>query len=328
MPVTAAWIADPNFRRGVVLSVGAARSGKTTLGQLMASFEHVDHLDEYWPLMSGAAALAQGIYDENAFALSANAAIAEVRNDNMLLRTANFRPRDESSVWQTTRLREIVYRLVLLRTRESSAERIADGRQLLVLGATDCIHRLQAFARSFSWSDILIVVRHPLDVALGASRRGWFSDKALEVPDQNMPTSLVSTEGLLGRQLSSAATLYLPWWLRQEDYLAFVEGDELFRGLMYWKALHIDNAQLADAESLGLTVVRFDDIIERPLEVVRQLPFMEGRVETPRTRRLVRKIVPPPRQSVKPSAGSRELLARLAPHVESLELGSSIEIVS
>ena len=328
MPVTAVWIADPRFRRGAVLSVGAARSGKTTLGQLMASFEGVDHLDEYWPLMSGAAALAQGIYDENAFALSANAAIAEARNDNMLLRAANFRPRDESSVWATTPVREIVYRLTFLQTRQSAAELIADERRLLVLGATDCIHRIQAFTRSFSWSQILIVIRHPLDVAFGASQRGWFSDEVLEVPNENMPTSLVSAKDFPGRNSRSAAALYLPWWLRQEDYLAFVESDELSRGLMYWKALHVDNAQLADAQASGLTVIRFDDIVARPLEVVRQLPFMDGRVATSKTRRLVRNIAPPPRQIMKPSARARELLALIEPHIESYELSSSIQLVS
>lgn len=322
-----AWTADPRFRRGVIISLGAARSGKTTLGQLIASFEAVDHLDEYWPVMSGTAALAQDLWSNDAFSLYVNAAIAEVRNDNTLLRTANFRPGDESAIWKTKRWSEIVHRLFVLRSRQASAGFIGERQHLLVLGATDGVQQLQAFVGACDWADMLLVVRHPLDVALGASQRGWFADTALASPVDNMPSHAIDVERLLGSTSGRVGIAHLPWWLRPEDYRAFVAGDELLRGLLYWKALHVDYGQLESADSLGAIIVRFDDIIEKPMDVVRGLPFMEGRSATGRTQRLVRKIVPPQRQALSLSLEAREVLTQLMPLIEVLGLRTSIDLV-
>ena len=322
-----AWTADPRFRRGVVISLGAARSGKTTLGQLISSFEAVDHLDEYWPLMSGAAALAQGLWSTEAFSLYMNAAIAETRTDNALLRTANFRPGDESAIWQTKRWSEIVHRLFILRSRQASADYIGERQHLLVLGATDCVQQLQAFVGACDWAEMLLVVRHPLDVALGASQRGWFADTALSSPVDNMPSCAIDVERLLGSESGRVGIVHLPWWLRPEDYRAFVAGDELLRGLLYWKALHVDSGQLESADSLGAIVVRFNDIIEKPMDVVRGLPFMKGRAATGRTRRLLRKIVPPQRQVLSVSLQARDVLSQLVPYVEAFELRSAVDLV-
>ena len=189
------------------------------------------------------------------------------------------------------------------------------------------MQQLQAFVGACDWADMLLVVRHPLDVALGASQRGWFADTALSSPVDNMPSCAIDVERLLGSESGRVGIVHLPWWLRPEDYRAFVAGDELLRGLLYWKALHVDSGQLESADSLGAIVVRFNDIIEKPMDVVRGLPFMKGRAATGRTRRLLRKIVPPQRQVLSVSLQARDVLSQLVPYVEAFELRSAVDLV-
>src|SRR5688572_28712661 len=83
----------------IYVVTGAARSGKTLLGKVLGTCAHVEYLDEPWlPIVLSMAAdqgnmpraLAEGLMRTYVY---------ELLNDRILMRHANFRPSDLTSMW-------------------------------------------------------------------------------------------------------------------------------------------------------------------------------------------------------------------------------------
>jgi len=89
------------------LSLGAARSGKSTLPQLAASFPQSITWDEPWPIPALSMAVLTEQVSEHSAVGPLRCMVAELHNGAALLRTSNFRPFDGSSIWKTKRIGEI-----------------------------------------------------------------------------------------------------------------------------------------------------------------------------------------------------------------------------
>ena len=117
-----------NFRTAIVL--GACRSGKTSLGNLIGSCQFVDNIEEPWTakiitLMSGL-----GMVPENLCKQILLNFITESYNETILFRTQSFRPTDMSSIWKQKDNQEIIDRLTKYQTRKDVQDYIRKNNPL------------------------------------------------------------------------------------------------------------------------------------------------------------------------------------------------------
>ena len=130
---------DDHMEFPIVIITGVSRSGKTLLGQLLGSMENVEHIDEpYLPLMLPVM-WDKGLVDEDVAVMFFRAFTEELFNDMILLRTANFRPSDLSTIWERKTSDEIYSRLVDLYSRDDVRKYVRDNGSVLLYNLAETV---------------------------------------------------------------------------------------------------------------------------------------------------------------------------------------------
>ncbi len=239
--------------------VGVCRSGKTTLCNLLATCKNVENADEPWtakmlPLLTGL-----GLIDEAAGKQIFMSFITELMNDMVLLRRANFRPGDLSSIWLQKNHLEIFNRLTVLETREDVKIFKDENSPLLLLNLTEVIPFLDFFFETVCGTRMIHVVRNGRDVAYDALRKRWFSDQQLNRPRKALPYITYNHNDLI---------LHLPWWVSPGNEELFLSYSEYDRCIYYW-CQNIQstllNTNLSSNNSEFMTV-RYEDVISKSRE--------------------------------------------------------------
>ena len=279
------WTPDERFVQSdsQVFVFGAARSGKTTVAKLASSFAGVNHVDEYWPLLAISIAANGKEISTDAFSSIARCMMAELQNDSALLRFGNFRPRDASSIFKYKSKREILERLIKLKSRSESAQYVKEKKYKLWLTCTDLNICEDLFQNTFQTSPRVLILRHPTKVSYEISKKKWFANQTLLRPTSNTPTVKFYSKAL-------KLNLFLPWWLPRNEHDSWVNSDEITRGLIYWKIMH--NNYLIDSQRLSrfALVIAWDELFQQPNQVIQKLENLLQKKMTNKPNKLIRSL--------------------------------------
>lgn len=126
-----------NFETAII--TGACRSGKTTFGNLIATASYVEKAEEPWtakvlPLVTGL-----GLIDERVGKEMFLNFVTLYFSNMILLRRANFRMDDISSIWTIKSPEEIFFRLTMPRSRSDLEDFIKKHSPLFLLNLTQVV---------------------------------------------------------------------------------------------------------------------------------------------------------------------------------------------
>ena len=246
----------------ILIITGVARSGKTLVGNVLGSCQNAEHIDEPWLMLAAPVLAANGDLAEPLTASLLNAYTRELFNDRILLRNANFRPEDRSSIWEQKPPTEIFDRLVRLYSRQDVRQYTRENKAVLVLTLTNMVPFAGLFARIWPACRIVHVVRKGLEVADEIVRKGWVSDQQLRQPQSAQPfIEYIDGEG---------GIFYLPFWVDKDRAGDFINASEAKRALTYWRRLlEMAKPSLDTLKDDGrLYEVHFEGVVERPQEML------------------------------------------------------------
>lgn len=309
------WLPDERFVQdsSLIFAFGAARSGKTTIARLASSFEGVNHVDEYWPLLAITIAATNGEISKETFSSISKCMISELQNDSVLLRFANLRPRDVSSIFKYKSKREIVERLIKLNTRADSAQYVKDKSYKLWMTCTDLNICENLFQNTFQNSPRVLILRHPIQVASEIVRKKWFSDQKLLNPSFNTPVVKYYSHRL-------NAVLFLPWWLPRSEYDFWVDADDFTRGLVYWKVMHNDVLNDRKGISKFDLTITWNSLLQSPELIIPKLESLLQRKATNKSYKIIKSINDFSFKNVAVSLSSETVLQDLQPLITELNL--------
>lgn len=274
-----------------VVITGVARSGKTLVGNLLGSCLHAEHIDEPWILMELPIMAGKGLLPEPVAVNIFQTYLYELLNDRVLMRHANFRPADLSSVWRQKTPQEILDRLLGLQSRDDVRRYLRESHTTAVLTLTDTVPFCAFFQKALPGCRIVHVVHDGFEVAFDVAEKHWLSNEELVNPrHSNLYRHYVRPQDRM--------TYHLPFWLEEGKEEIYLGWSEYARALYYWRR-HMEVA----CESKGvlegqnvLRVIRLSDILDRPCDAIRALTEFLGLTPTELTEDLLRKIVRRERQ--------------------------------
>ena len=246
----------------VVVITGVCRSGKTLLGNILATCKQAEYADEPYTCMMLPMIANSGKIDQE-FAVRWMAAnMNELFNDLILLRAANFRPGDLSSIWSKKGPEEIFNRLTAINTRAEAAEYVKRNNSQLVITLSESMPFVNFILKAVPEVKIIHVVRDPYRVAADVVEKGWVSDEQLITP---LMAQLYTEFNHLGTKW------HLPWWVNDEEHGYFIRLSEYERGVYYWWSLMEKGLQAFKAASCDEIMVRYEELIRRPQYVFEQI---------------------------------------------------------
>jgi hypothetical protein len=238
-----------------VVITGVCRSGKTTIGNILATCNEVEYVDEPVLVMQ-LPIVAKTEHIDKKFALSwMYTNVLELMNDTILLRNANFRPKDLSSIWNKKGADEIFERLININSRQEARELAAKNKSSLVLTLSQTMPFMDFITEAIPGVKVVHVVRNPFKVAADVVKKGWFSDQQLINPI--MPDMYVNFN-------YKNSLWYLPWWVDEGEYDYFIELSENERALYYWWSLISKGQIIMQKLNQQPIVVKYDDFLLNP----------------------------------------------------------------
>ena len=273
----------------VVVVTGACRSGKTTIGNLLGSCEHVEHIDEPWLLLMLPVLSAHGILPEKFAAQMFRSYTVELLYDRILMRHVNFRPRDLSSVWKQKFPEEIFSRLMGLYSRDDVRHYVQERRITLVLNLADAVPFCDFLWKALPGCRIVHVVREGLDVALDVAEKEWLSNEEHLRPIHANPYREYTHR-------DGGDNFHLPHWVEAGQEERYLKLSQYVRGLYYWRRVIEMSGAGSESQESGKEVrmVQFSDLIDRPEQTIDALTLWLGLDKTELTQRLLAEIKRPP----------------------------------
>jgi hypothetical protein len=264
-----------NLKFPIAVISGVCRSGKTLLGNLIATCPEVEYADEPWTGMALPMAANSGKI-ENEFASSMLLAyFFELFNDLILLRNANFRRKDQSSIWTKKTPEEIDLRLNDLNTRNDVINFAKSNRSTLVVTLAECSPFVNFILSAINQAQMIHVVRNGFEVAWDISEKNWFSDEQLLSPINAQLYSPLDME---------RRTWYLPWWVDEGEEKKFLKLSNFERSLYYWCSLMKKGLEAFQSCNNKGILVRQEDLLTNPenefKRVVSYLGFSQGKLST------------------------------------------------
>jgi hypothetical protein len=272
-----------SFKFPLAVISGVCRSGKTLLGNLIATCPEVEYADEPWTGMVLPMAANSGKIEKEFASSMLSAYFFELFNDLILLRNANFRRRDLSSIWTKKTSEEIDLRLNNLNTRNDVINFSKSNRSTLVVTLAECSPFVDIILSAINRAQMVHVVRNGFDVAWEVSEKHWFSDEQLANP---INAQLYSPLDLEGR------TWYLPWWVDEGEEKKFLKLTNFERSLYYWCSLMTKGLEAFRSCKNKEILVRYEDLVTNPEHefnrVISYLGFSQGKLST----QMLKKIKP------------------------------------
>ncbi len=245
-----------------IIITGACRSGKTTLGNVLASCPQVEYADEPYtgmllPMVSGT-----GLINNNIAKSWMKVYLRELFNDLVLLRRANFRKQDLSSIWEKKEKEEITYRMNNLNSRKDVDDYIARKNLRLVVTLTECFPFLMFMDSALNNPSFIHVVRNGYDVAIDLEKKKWFSDEQLIEP--------VNAQLYIPYQWKGSSW-HIPWWVDREDFNFFLNLNLFDRGIYYWCSLMEKSLRSLSEYSREFIQVKYEDLVTKPASIMEDI---------------------------------------------------------
>lgn len=269
------------FQTAVI--TGTCRSGKTLLGNLLATANFVEHADEPWLPMNLPVAVGLKMVDKKLAKDMFVTYTTELFNDMVLLRHANFRSKDMSSIWKQKTPKEIFFRLKGLETRLDVKNFAAQHNPLLLYNLAEAIPYIKFITFALPSCKIIHSVREGFQVAQDVAAKHWFSDKQLLFP--------INAQ-IYRKYKYKTKIWYLPWWVSNNDEGKFINFSELERALYYWCSLIEKSIDIIDSlvtKGRCLTV-RYEDLVKNPSKTLNATLRYLSIKKTPLTEKALKKV--------------------------------------
>ena len=269
----------------VAIITGVARSGKTTVGNILGSCRNVDHVEEPKPFIHLPILAHAGSMPESLALAMFQAYVFDLWHERTLMRNVNFRPSDQSSIWKQKSPNEIISRLIRMKSREDVEQYYYKKHPELVLTLTHLIPFCDFFWKALPGCRIIHVLRDCLQVAMDVTNKGWLSDEQLMNPIHASPYRKYMRQ-------NDGVVFCLPYWVEtghEEYYLAMTTFS---RGLHYWRRLleMADNITKDSNNDRLLHLIKFSDVLDRPRDTINKLTETLGYRHTSLTKRLISKV--------------------------------------
>src|SRR3990167_8986664 len=251
----------------IVIITGTCRSGKTLLGNLLATCKQIEYADEpYFPMMLSITAKSGKIDSEFAMGLL-NASLSELFNNLLLLRAANFRPGDLSTIWDKKSPEEILNRLINLKTREEAMNYAKQNKAQLIVTLAEATPFLDFIIKALPKATVIHVIRNPFQVAAEIALKKWFSNAQLLNPLNAQPYLIFQ---------DSSNTWYMPWWVYDHEYEYFLNLSDYDRGLYYWWVLMDTGMKAFNLLNCQKLIVYYQDLVANSLQTFKKISNLLG----------------------------------------------------
>lgn len=285
----------------LVILTGCCRSGKTSLGLLLGSMRHVEFVEEPWTALELPVMQRMGLIGRAAAADMMRAYVEELFNDVILLRTANFRRSDGSSVWRYKSRAEIAHRLTALRSRADVIEYAKKNRSTLVLSLTQTAPCLDFLRETFPQAVVIHLVRQAAPVALAED---W-KRRSLFMTDAQLKTHLDNDLYYDFKPVRNRPALAIPWWVPRRRVREFLALPVRGRLLFYWLMMHRGGVEAGEKRLPGRAArywrLKYESLAEDPLAVAARVGRLTGAKPTETTRRIAKALRARPAQKSTPA---------------------------
>jgi len=252
-----------------VIIIGVCRSGKTLLGRILGTLENVEFVDEPWLATIIPSFQGNKLIDPEVAKEIMKSYVEELFNDMILLRQANFRPGDQSSIWVRKDAKVILERLINVKTREDVRKYVEEKKPVLLLNLSSTTLFISFLAEVFPDCKIIHVVRNGLDVAIEVGKKKWYSNKQLKNPICN---------GILYKvyfSKSYSGKYYIPWWVKKGEEEKFLKINDFAKGLYFWRRhIELDEKEIKKFKTKRpkqYMEVRFEKLLKNPGKVIHSL---------------------------------------------------------
>ena len=157
--------------------------------------------------------------------------------------------------------------------REDALAAIQEQNPLFIIKTNEFQPLLDRVEDVFPKAKILHIIRNGNDVVNSSLSRGWYTDLYLHtIQDWAQESRGVS----------------VPWYLNIQDKAEFARSDQVTRCSIVWRSL----SGYSTYDTEGVKVVRYEDILSKPLDVVSELGDFLGRRKTDLTMQHVKALKP------------------------------------
>ena len=269
----------------ILIISGVARSGKTTLGNILGSCIAVEHVEEPKPFVHLPILSAFGSINEPLSVNIFKSYIYDLWYERLIMRNVNFRPMDESSIWKQKTIMEIIYRTLRLNDRKMVQRYLDNRNSSLVLTLTHTIPFCDFFWKALPQSKILHVVREGVQVAMDVTSKGWLANEQLIEPQHASPYRLYLRK-------KDGTKFHLPFWVENGYEERYLNMSLFSRGIYYWRRLlemYEDVMKLSMQTDL-MHVVNFENILDNPHKTLYNLIDTLGFKPSRITKKLISRI--------------------------------------
>lgn len=241
----------------IVVITGVCRSGKTLLGNILATCPQVEYADEPWTAMQLPGIVASGNLNEEFASSMLETYFCELFNDLVLLRRANFRHNDLSSIWTKKTPLEMFERLSRINSRSDVVKFAKENQSMLLLTLSESTPFIELVCKAARKPKIIHVVRNGFDVGHEVTAKGWFTNERLFSPSMAVLYTIYKYN-------RDGQTYYLPWWVSEgeEDY--FLELSEYERGVYYWCSLMEKSLVALRSCTCSSLTVYYENLVMNP----------------------------------------------------------------
>ena len=238
----------------VAIITGASRSGKTILGLELARGKYVDHLEDDWINIILTVSSGLGKIDSTFAKQLLCSYTNEKVNDAVLLRNANFRPEDQTSIWKLKDPEDIFRRLLVVKSRKDVTEFLTDNDYLLLLNLPTILPFVHFLFDVYLGLKVIHVVRNGISVAKEIEKKEWWSDESLNL---RRVSTLYRTVKINGNMVN------IPWWVHEGEEKFFSELDGFSRGLYSWVMNFDFNSKNShdSYQNKYIKIIRFEDLL-------------------------------------------------------------------
>ena len=274
VPLEKLFIGSQKFVYKLVFVVGTNRAGKSLLCRFLNSTGSYEWIHEPYSLQQSIIAYDLcGDRDKNLYKNIAIGTLGENINDRILLRNANFRFGEVTSIYDHLSSDDIFFRLHTLRSRVDVAEYINKRNIIFIVDLPNLLWHLSAVKKIFPDAYIVHVVRNGDAVAYDIARKGWYTSEQIK------------KDGLGSDLCYYFDGLKLPWWLPTKYRKLFIDGSEELRSYLYW----IISMQYLEETYVNETI-KYEDFVNKGVDCFNKTSIFSDINLTPKSYEVLEKI--------------------------------------
>ena len=223
LPIENYSIGSQDIKYNLIFVLGTSRSGKSLLCRLLNSTGNYEWIHEPYALQMNIIAydLCAGP-EKKIYKNLAITSLKETINDRILLRNANFRPGEVTSIYNHLDSNDVFFRLNNIRSRDEVDTYIKDKKITFLVDLPDLLWHIPTIRSFFPNASVVNVVRNGNCVAYDVAQKGWYSPERMKKRVDNCIWYY------------SYGDTYLPWWLPKQYREIFLSGNNELRSYMYW----------------------------------------------------------------------------------------------